>query len=157
MALDRYILESILVTVLCWLSLTPVNVQKEDKKMQAHEIKKASGQMLSQQKGKNHLKQNDLIKPNLGPISQDKVLSPLPSSLSPCRSHIVQIFLFRLSSPECLTKLFVVVSVSGTQRLAMARLFWHTPKYAILDECTAAVSLKMEERLSVKRFSFMGL
>ena len=39
------------------------------------------------------------------------------------------------------------LSLGETQRLAMARLFYHKPTFAILDECTSGVSTAMEERL----------
>ena len=39
------------------------------------------------------------------------------------------------------------LSMGEQQRLAMARLFWQRPVFAVLDECTSAVSLKMERRL----------
>ena len=39
------------------------------------------------------------------------------------------------------------LSLGEQQRLAIARLFFHRPVYAVLDECTSGVSLQMERRL----------
>jgi ABC-type uncharacterized transport system fused permease/ATPase subunit len=49
------------------------------------------------------------------------------------------------NAPE--TNWEVVLSLGEKQRLAMARLFYHSPQFAILDECTSGVSATMEQRL----------
>ncbi len=49
-----------------------------------------------------------------------------------------------------------VLSGGLQQRVAMARLFYHAPKYAILDECTSSVTLEIE-RVMYERAKELGI
>lgn len=62
------------------------------------------------------------------------------------RSVDLESLLDRSGGGEQVTNWGEVLSLGEQQRLGMARLFFHKPKFAILDECTSGVTVEMEER-----------
>ncbi|CAI4044396.1 ATP-binding cassette long-chain fatty acid transporter PXA2 SKDI_11G0330 [Saccharomyces kudriavzevii IFO 1802] len=59
---------------------------------------------------------------------------------SPCTIKILDAFSIIRNWSEELT-------IGVQQRLAMARMYYHKPKFAVLDECTSAVAPEMEQQM----------
>lgn len=87
---------------------------------------------------------------------QDQLLYPLQANADTripidelralLRSVDLESLLDRAGGGERVTNWGEVLSLGEQQRLGMARLFYHKPRFAILDECTSGVTVEMEER-----------
>lgn len=87
---------------------------------------------------------------------QDQLLYPLqpdtdhripePELRQLLRSVDLEGLLDRPGGGEEVTNWSEMLSLGEQQRLGMARLFYHKPRFAILDECTSGVTVEMEER-----------
>ncbi|KAL9393556.1 hypothetical protein Peur_012841 [Populus x canadensis] len=81
------------------------------------------------------------------PLTADQEIEPLThSGMVELLKNVDLEYLLDRYPPEKEVNWGEELSLGEQQRLGMARLFYHKPKFAILDECTSAVTTDMEER-----------
>lgn len=85
------------------------------------------------------------------PLTQDEEVEPLThGGMVELLKNVDLEYLLDRYPPEKEINWGDELSLGEQQRLGMARLFYHKPKFAILDECTSAVTTDMEERFCAK-------
>ncbi|TKY60288.1 ABC transporter D family member 1 [Spatholobus suberectus] len=85
------------------------------------------------------------------PLTADQEVEPLTDSgMVELLQNVDLEYLLDRYPPEKEVNWGDELSLGEQQRLGMARLFYHKPKFAILDECTSAVTTDMEERFCAK-------
>ncbi|CAA2998788.1 ABC transporter D family member 1 [Olea europaea subsp. europaea] len=85
------------------------------------------------------------------PLTADQEVEPLTKSeMVELLKNVDLEYLLERYPPEKEVNWGDELSLGEQQRLGMARLFYHKPKFAILDECTSAVTTDMEERFCAK-------
>ncbi|XP_002515826.3 ABC transporter D family member 1 isoform X1 [Ricinus communis] len=85
------------------------------------------------------------------PLTVDQEVEPLTrSGMLELLKNVDLEYLLDRYPPEQEVNWGEELSLGEQQRLGMARLFYHKPKFAILDECTSAVTTDMEERFCAK-------
>ncbi|MED6148441.1 ATP-binding cassette sub- D member 1 [Stylosanthes scabra] len=85
------------------------------------------------------------------PLTADQEVEPLTESgMVELLKNVDLEYLLDRYPPEKEVNWGEELSLGEQQRLGMARLFYHKPKFAILDECTSAVTTDMEERFCAK-------
>ncbi|KAK7399543.1 hypothetical protein VNO78_10728 [Psophocarpus tetragonolobus] len=85
------------------------------------------------------------------PLTADQEIEPLTDSgMVELLKNVDLEYLLNRYPPEKEVNWGDELSLGEQQRLGMARLFYHKPKFAILDECTSAVTTDMEERFCAK-------
>ncbi|PWA99062.1 peroxisomal ABC transporter 1 [Artemisia annua] len=85
------------------------------------------------------------------PLTTDQEVEPLThNEMVDLLKNVDLEYLLNRYPPEEEVNWGEELSLGEQQRLGMARLFYHKPRFAILDECTSAVTTDMEERFCAK-------